>query len=287
MRNPVKVNSIIGLTIMLSLLVVAPQPSFASCKNSGGSSGSSKVGSQVNGGSVTICASAVAITPARSTTIKTLVKTVQKAPVKTVVKPVATFHKLPAPVAKAPAKAKAPAVKPLAQTKTVAKVISKPSTANKTSAAADFTPAAVNGNVYPSNQLKVGQQASFTSSAVQHFRTGTLLSLATEVRFTPISVAWNFGDGNFVPGNSVGHAFTAAGDNSVQVRVVYAVSYRIKGKLAWIAEPDTITIADDLLVHISENALANPSDTFQSGEASKVLLVGSDCLSNPGTFGCR
>jgi hypothetical protein len=167
------------------------------------------------------------------------------------------------------------------------KVVSKPSTKNATNAAAEFTPAALFANVYPSNQLSVGQQASFESIAVQHFRTGTLLNLPTEVRFTPFSVAWNFGAGQYKTGAHVGHAFDSAGTHPVQVRVVYSVSYRVKGSSTWISEPDTITLADDLSIEVSAGSISENRPIEKPPASRKVLLVGQDCLENPGTFGCN
>ena len=290
MTNQVRLYSIVGLAIMLSLLAVAPAPSFAGCKNSGGSAGHSKFGSQVDGGSVTICASAVAVTPARSAVVKTparsIVKTKTVAKPTPVVKTVPAFHRISTPISPAKKVAK-PVVKITLKKKTATKVISKPSTANKTSAVASFTPAGVTGNVYPSSELSVGQQASFTSSAVQHYRAGKLLGVPTEVRFTPISVFWNFGDGNSGSGSYVPHTFSSTGTHQVQVRVVYAVSYRVRGSLTWIAEPDSISVADDLLVDVSAGASHPSNAAVNSGANTKVLLVGQDCLANPGSFGCN
>ena len=274
---------------MLSLLAVAPAPSFAGCKNSGGSWGSSKFGSQVSGGSVTICASAVAVTPARSAVVKTPVKSIAKTKtvykVSPAIKNVPAFHKISTPIS-APKTVTKPAAKLAVKKKAATKIISKPSTANKTSAAASFTPSGVSGNVYPSNELSIGQQASFTSSAVQHYRSGTLLGTPTEVRFTPVSVIWDFGDGSSGTGSYAPHTFTTAGAHQVQVRVVYAVSYRVRGSVTWIAEPDAITVADDLMVAVSAGANYPIDSSSNSASNSKVLLVGQDCLVNPGSFGC-
>jgi hypothetical protein len=290
MTNLARLHSIIGLTVMLSLLAVTPAPSFASCRNSGGSQGSSKYGSQVNGGSVTICASAVAVTPARKTVVKAPVKVVAKtapksgakpaakAVAKPVLKSVPAFHKIVKPTT---------SPKPVIKKKVTAKVIAKPGSTNTTSATADFTPAGVNGNVYPSNELAVGQQASFTSTAVKHYRTGKLLDLPTEVQFTPISVTWNFGDGSAAIGAYTPHVFSEAGVHQVQVLVVYSVNYRVKGSLAWVAEPDTITVADEILVDVSADAELGAQPEFEETDDPRVLLVGQDCLSNPGSFGCN
>ena len=281
MMHPVKINSIIGFAVMLSLLAFAPQPTYAACKNSGGSSGSNKVGSQVNGSSVTICASAVSISPARSVKVNTVSTSTKPAP-----KPAVKSGPKVVSAARRGTVA-AVAVKPKVLVSKKTRVVSKTSTKNATTAAADFAPAAVSANVYPSDQLAVGQRASFDSTAVQHFRTGTLLKLPTEVRFTPLSVTWNFGSGQFLTGAFVEHSFYSAGSHAVQVRVVYAVSYRIRGSSTWIAEPDTITLAEELQVEVSANSMVENQPLVKPPAAKKVLLVGQDCLANPGTFGCN
>lgn len=282
--HPVKMNSILGLAVMLSLLAFAPQPTFAACKNSGGSSGANTVGSQVNGSSVKICASAITISPARSVTVKSVVTSTKPAAkpsarqaVKVIPKLIPAFHKPAVP-------AKTPKPKIMVSKKT--KLVSKPSSKNATAAAADFTPADVSANVYPSNHLSVGQSATFESTAVQHYRTGTLLNLPTEVRFTPLSVAWNFGAGQYQSGANVGHAFNIAGTHTVQVRVVYAVSYRLRGSTSWISEPDTITLADEITIEVSAGSTKVTEPIEKQASPKKVLLVGQDCLENPGTFGC-
>ena len=241
-ETPIEINSFVGFGLMISLLVFAPEPSFAACRNSGGSSGSNSVGSQVNGSSVTICASALAVVPARTSVVKS----------KVVVKPNQPLQKhrrffvalrrhcspkLWQPISKPKPKVViAPAAKPkvAAQTKIVNSVLTAPGSTSKSSATADFSPAAVSANVYPSDQLVVGQTASFSSSALQHFKSGTLLNLPTEVRFTPISVDWDFqGEGETQAsagrGSYVNHVFSSAGLFQVQVMATYAVSYRLRG----------------------------------------------------------
>lgn len=281
MIHQVKFNSLIGLFVMLSLLAFSPQPSFAGCKNSGGSSGSSKFGSQVQGSSVTICASAVQVSPARSAKLKSTISSAKlvAAPIKPAAKP-AVFRKRFSP---------AVAIKPklVIAKKTAARIVSKPSKRNATAEVAAFTPAAVDGRVFPSNQLNVGQQASFSSSATQHFRMGTLLNLPTEVRFTPTSIYWDFGGGALLAGSSVDRVFSSAGVYPVQLRVIYAVSYRIKGSSAWISEPDTITLADEFLIDVSDTGGDDQQVDVEPLAAKRYLLVGQDCLQNPGSFGCN
>lgn len=285
---------------MISLLVFAPEPSFAACRNSGGSSGSNSVGSQVNGSSVTICASALAVVPARTSVVKSKVVVKAKpAPVKAPV----VFRRTQAPlrpkVASIVSKPKpnlvqAPSVKPKVPTTTkiVNSVLTAPGSTSKASATADFSPAAVSANVYPSDQLVVGQTASFSSSALQHFKSGTLLNLPTEVRFTPISVDWDFqGEGETQSsagrGSYVNHVFSSAGLFQVQVMATYAVSYRLRGSLDWIAEPETISMVDDLLIYVSGEGAEQTDVPAVITPERRVRLVSGDCLKRPGSFGCN
>ena len=245
----------------------------------------------MSGSSVTICAAAVAITPARATVVKVVAKKVVTVKtVKAVAKPA---PKVWAAISKKPAFGKVPAalaarpkIKTVIKVAKKSKVIKKPGSANLTNGSANFEPAAINGAVYPSSQISVSQAATFSAPAYVHYRSGTLLSLPTEVRFTPISVSWDFGDGSNGTGASLGYAFDSVGSYPVTVRVVYAVAYRVKGSSAWIAEPDTIAMVDDLLVTVSaESAITNAEAAIKS--PSRVLLVGESCLARPGTFGCN
>jgi hypothetical protein len=283
MTYPNRVSNYLGLALMFSLLTFVPEPSFAACKNSGGTVGNHKLGSQVNGSSVTICAKAVSVTPARTAVV---VKPIAKpqVPKKAIFRkqaPVSLSQKVSKPVFK-------PASKPVAKSKPASKTKSKSKSTggakNVTSASANFTPAGVTGMVYPSNQLGVGQIASFVSSAVVHYRSGYLLAQPTEVRFTPVSIDWHFGEGVSGSGNALNYAFDREGTFAVKVIVSYSVSYRLKGSQAWIAEPDQIQVSDDLFVEVSE--LGNP-DPFVEETKRRVLLVGDSCLERPGTFGCN
>lgn len=286
MTYPNRASSFLGLALMFSLLTVMPDPSFAACKNSGGTSGNHKLGSQVNGSSVTICASAVTVNPARTAVVVKPIKQAPKPIAKPVVAKKAIFRKQPIAAPRQPVIKTVS--KPVAKTKPVNKNKSKTKTVsgskNVTSASAKFTPTGVTGTVYPSNQLGVGQVASFVSSAVVHYRSGTLLAQPTEVRFTPVAVDWDFGAGVSGAGNSLSFAYDRQGTFAVQVKVRYAVAYRFKGSSQWIAEPDQIEVSDDLFVEVSELV----SDEQPAAEAQRrVLLVGESCLQRPGSFGCN
>ena len=289
---------------MISLLIFAPEPSFAACRNSGGTSGSNSVSSQVNGSSVTICASALAVVPARTSVVKSkVVVKVKPAPASAPAKTPAVFRRTQAPLKpkavsivskQSSTVERAPVVKPKVPTTTkiLNRVFASPGSTSKSSATADFSPAAVSANVYPSDQLAVGQTASFSSSALQHFKSGTLLNLPTEVRFTPISVDWDFqGEGEIQAGagrgSYVNHAFSSAGLFQVQVMATYAVSYRLRGSLDWIAEPETISMVDELLIYVSGDGAEQTDAPAITAPERKVRLVSGDCLKRPGSFGCN
>lgn len=286
MTYPNRASSFLGLALMFSLLTVMPDPSFAACKNAGGTSGNHKLGSQVNGSSVTICASAVTVNPARTAVVVKPIKQAPKPIAKPVVAKKAIFRKQPIAAPRQPVIKNVS--KPVAKTKPLTKINSKTKTLsgskNVTSASAKFTPTGVTGMVYPSNQLGVGQVASFVSSAVVHYRSGILLAQPTEVRFTPVAIDWDFGAGVSGAGNSLSFAYDSQGTFAVQVKVRYAVAYRFKGSSQWIAEPDQIEVSDDLFVEVSELV----SDEQPAAEAQRrVLLVGESCLERPGSFGCN
>ena len=272
---------------MLSLLSFTPTPTWAACKNSGGNVGGHRVGSQVSGGSVTVCAAAVVVTPARTAIVKTLSKPQAKPAAKPVVK-LAPAKKVvfrrtqlvPRPAPKTSAKV---VVKVKAKTKTKTKVLTKPGSKNVTAASINFVPAPVVASVYPSNQLGVGQLATFATSVAVHFRSGKLMSLPTEVRFTPVLVAWDIG-GTDATGSSASFAFDVAGTHSVSVKVTYEVAYRVRGSVNWILEPDTIAVTDDLFVEVSDSADYEATDSNPAPR--RVLLVGEDCTARPGAFGC-
>lgn len=310
MSQSKRFGAYLGLALMLSMVSFVPTPTWASCKNSGGSAAGHKVGSQVSGNTVTICASAAVVSPARKAVVKAPVKTtvkvvakpvvkvVAKPPFRTILKPTPVAAKLKVPAAlKKPIKVIAkPAAKPVikvvsrvvTKVKPKVTVITKPGPTNTTSGSANFEPAAVIGSVYPSNQLGLGQPATFIASAFTHYRTGTLLALPTEVRFTPVATSWDFGDGAVGAGSSLEYSFDQTGSHQVSVRVVYQVAYRVKGSASWIAEPDTIAVVDELLVQVSSEDPAEPSGEVQpEPKPRRVLLVGADCLTRPGSFGCN
>ena len=242
----------------------------------------------MSSGSVTICASAVSVTPARTATVPAKPKVIAKPKTITpiVSRLVSPVYRKPVvqqtkPVAKP---AKKITLKPIvkATPKPVIKTI--PGTTSASASSAIFTPAGVIASVFPSSELSIGQTANFSSNPFVHFRAGTVLNLPTEVRFTPVSTSWIL-DGEVIGvGNSANYSFAEIGSHQVRVEVVYAVAYRVRGSALWISEPDSITVLDDLALNVSTEADSSPYPEPLPGRA---LLVGSDCFAKPGSFGCR
>ncbi|CAB4622441.1 MAG: hypothetical protein F2599_03500 [Actinobacteria bacterium] len=293
MANFRTINSYLGLALMLALISAAPTPSWASCKNSGGSAGLSKVSSEVAGGSVKICALASSVSPARVAVLIKPIKIVVKAPIKVVVVP-------PKPIIRvAPHQVQIlfgpqyPFPKP--ETKTRTKLITKiglekkpvtsPGLSLSSSDAAIFTPAELTLSAQPSNQLLLGQRVNFQSSASLHYRTGLVLGLATEVRFTPMKILWQLAqetDSDWQPE----HVFDTVGTHSISARVDYEVAYRLRGSSDWVIEPDQISQQADMFVEVSTGNLLEQKDP-EPVLGKKVLLVGSACEPKSRVFGCR
>lgn len=246
------------------------------------------MGSQVSSGSVTICASAVSVTPARTATVPAKPKVIAKPKTITplVSRLVPPVHRKPVTqqIKLAPKPAKKIVIKQPAKAtpKPVVKTI--PGSTSASASSAMFTPTGVSASVFPSSELSLGQQASFSSNPSIHFRAGAVLNLPTEVRFTPVSTIWILNGEVFGVGSSANYYFSEIGSHQVRVEVVYAVAYRVRGSALWIGEPDSITVIDDLSLRVS----TEPDSTdYPEPPQGRALLVGSNCLAQPGSFGCR
>lgn len=332
-KNQFRNTAILGSSLLLSMVIFVPEPSWANCRNSGGGNSGFAYGSQVDGESVTICASSESLIPARKSVVKTPVKSSTKtstsvttrtpARIKTVetkavaakkvtlpksLRPATTAPKklLPFQIAKPAAKAKLKSVTTPATTKTVTKIKVVKGTAAKVASsvvpsaianqneAAAFSPIAMSASVSPGNQVEPQTPLLFNSDALAHFRVGKILGKSAEVKFTPVSMGWNFDDGSTGQGLSVQHAFASEGNYQVSARVVYAVSYRFIGQASWVAEPGTIAMIARLSIQVSAEAggggnVGGPitADDVAPTGGGRVALVGADCIQRPGSFGCN
>jgi len=111
---------------------------------------------------------------------------------------------------------------------------------------ASFRPAQPAVVSEPGGFAIVGLPANFVSGATAHVVGGVLLGRPAEVRFTPVSSTWDYGDG--VTGNAPGagatwgelgaesftatpssHVYGSSGTVGVEVTVTYSAEYRFAG----------------------------------------------------------
>jgi len=305
-------HALLGLALIFGLVGFAPAPSWAGCKNSGGGGSAFNYGSEVSGSAVTICLNTSVVLPARSSTIpkvtpkvvaKVTPKVAAKVTPKVVAKPVAKVAPKPLTLAdiralmraadaikaKPIVVAKPKAVlKPKLIIKTPAKTVTilstTPATGSAANGAANFSPDESSAAVSPSNNLSEGQTATFFSDPKVHFRLGSVLGQAAEVRFSPIAATWTFGDGSTASGARAAHIF-GAGNYSVEVTITYAVSYRFAGQLSWVADPGQIEMPASVFVSVGDsgNLEAPPEPSTQ---AATPYLVSANCLANSRALGC-
>ncbi|MFD1714211.1 PKD domain-containing protein [Amnibacterium flavum] len=114
---------------------------------------------------------------------------------------------------------------------------------------ATFRPSATEFTSEPAGWAVRGLPANFVAPASQHTVAGTLLGAPAEVRFTPTSWRWDYGDGTtrttttggatwqalgvprFTP-TATAHSYTSKGSFTVTGAVVYRAEYRFGGS-AW------------------------------------------------------
>ena len=140
---------------------------------------------------------------------------------------------------------------------------------------ASFTPQGVSLSVQPGTWTVVGVETNFVAGAQTHVVGGSLLGRSAEVRFTPASYDWNYGDGasrsTADPGaswsalgvtefsrTSTSHKYLTAASYTPSVTVYYSVEYRwgggawqsIAGRIPATASASTVTVftADTVLV---------------------------------------
>lgn len=239
------------------------------CRNVGASSSRATLGSQVDGDLVTICLDAKFR--------KKLLQAIKpKAPAK-------VSH----PVAKRPTLKPKPPVKP----KPVAKPAAKPtvktapkprpvvhknppkasprSTQNIRGDRAVFRPTTSGISVSPAANLKPKQRAGFSTVPKVSFGNSKLLGRPVAVRFKPLDLSWNFGDGVTSESNTsdpeVSHSYAAEGIYWVNLQTRFRVEYRLaSGK--WLADPDSITLS-------SKPRRVQVGQSFKGGAPKIVLLT--------------
>lgn len=181
-------------------------------------------------------------------------------------------------------------------TKTTPKVVTPPkkivvkttaSTSSKSISAkgeASFTPDQITATAFPP-AVAVSEPVYLSAPASVHYRTGTILGQAAQVRFTPFDSTWSFSDGALATGLNLQHRFFSAGTYSASVAIRYRVSYRLAGQANWINEGAEITLTDQVTVTVSAGQ-GSGSNTASEMVAERPYLVGDNCLKNPAAFAC-
>ncbi|MGV8912838.1 MAG: PKD domain-containing protein [Rhodoglobus sp.] len=153
---------------------------------------------------------------------------------------------------------------------------------------ATFRPQAPAAGMQPNQWMIVGLDTNFYATASTHIVDGTLFGGTAQVRFTPVSYRWDYGDGNTATLSSPGttwakykiaefdptptsHTYDNAGNYTITLAVTYAAEYRVAGS-SWRSVIGTLTIVAPPL-----NATAGHATT---------VLVDQDCNTNPTGIGC-
>ncbi|MBH0009060.1 PKD domain-containing protein [Salinibacterium sp. SWN1162] len=153
---------------------------------------------------------------------------------------------------------------------------------------ASFRPQAPAAAMQPNQWMIVGLDTNFYSAASAHVVDGTLFGGTAQVRFTPVSYSWDYGDGTTESTDNPGrtwakyriaefdptptsHVFEEPGDYTITLAVTYAAEYRVAGS-GWRNVVGTLTIVA-------------PPLTATAGHATTVL-VDQDCNENPTGIGC-
>jgi hypothetical protein len=140
----------------------------------------------------------------------------------------------------------------------------------------------------PDGWLVVGIPTNFYASASAHQSAGPLLGSPAEVRFTPVSFTWDYGDGTSGSSASGGaswaaqglpefsetstsHVYANTGTISVALSVSYAAEYRFDGG-AWREVEGFLSVPAPVMTVIADRA--------------GTVLVAEACSANPDGPGC-
>ncbi|CAO1650411.1 PKD domain-containing protein [Salinibacterium sp. NYA9b] len=153
---------------------------------------------------------------------------------------------------------------------------------------ATFRPRPPTAGMQPNQWMIVGLDTNFYATTSAHVVDGTLFGGTAQVRFTPTSYNWDYGDGTTSTLGTAGttwakskiaefdptptsHVFEEPGNYTISLAVTYAAEYRVAGS-SWQNVVGTLTIVA-------------PPLTATAGHATTVL-VDQDCIANPTGIGC-
>lgn len=153
---------------------------------------------------------------------------------------------------------------------------------------ATFRPTPGRQQMEPDGWTVAGLDTNFYAITDPHLVNGTLLGRPADVRFTPVSYRWTYGDGSAAVKSTKGgtwaalgiqefdptptsHVYEQLGDYTITLSITFAADYRFAGS-AWRPVVGTITLpANDLYLRVG---------------TAQTVLVEHDCTQNPGGPGC-
>jgi hypothetical protein len=153
---------------------------------------------------------------------------------------------------------------------------------------ATFVPTPGRQQMEPDGWTVAGLDTNFYAITGPHVVNGTLLGRPADVRFTPTTYLWAYGDGTSATRGTTGgtwasqgiaefdptptsHVYEEVGDYTITLSIVFAAEYRFAGG-PWHPVVGTLTLpANDLHIRVG---------------TAKTVLVEHDCLANPGGPGC-
>ena len=238
-----------------------------------------KVGSQIVGNSLVVCASKSAAKTTATTTNKT-VTVVKKVTPPTKVVPPPCVIKVSSAAAINDPRVPGCSYQIVTPPKpSVAAPKSTTSTATAISNASDQAafvpnPVAISAS---SNSGLIGQSIFFSAMASAHSRSATILGQPAQVSFSPVNFAWSADDGAAGAGGSFANSWSSVGSHSVSLSVDYSVSYTLGS--GWI---DAGTIASSAAISIS---IGEPAAASVPVPAAPVLVSGN-CKVRPGSYRC-
>lgn len=153
---------------------------------------------------------------------------------------------------------------------------------------ATFIPTPGRQQMEPDGWAVAGLDTNFYAITSTHLVNGTLLGRPADVRFTPTTYRWAYGDGTSATKHTPGarwaalgiaefeptptsHVYEQVGDYTITLSIVFAAEYRFDGG-PWRPVVGSITLpANDLHIRVG---------------TAKTVLVEHDCLANPSGPGC-
>ncbi|WP_090713284.1 PKD domain-containing protein [Mycetocola miduiensis] len=153
---------------------------------------------------------------------------------------------------------------------------------------ASFRPTAPTLEMEPDGWMLIGLPANFIAKTSTHVVSGTLFDHPLDVRFTPASYAWSWGDGSTsrssVPGASwaslglpefsptaTSHVYDTKGVYQISVTVWYTVEFSVDS-LPWRSISGTLPGPATIVAAVAGSA--------------KTVLVERQCTENPHGPGC-